>query len=184
MHDDAPGQPSGRSQGAPSRYRRDERPRQRPDVDAVDDTDAVLCPLRPGEATFHHGWTLHSSRPNQSGDRRIGLNIQYLSPSVRQTLHDQQDHFRRAVAEITISNAGLPQQQGDQFSPQAAEGWIEVDRCGYSNGPAGAAVAAPTIALSSHQLLTRCILCPPDYPTIESRPWTHRYSSTVAWARS
>jgi len=49
----------------------------------------VLCPLRPGEASFHHGWTLHSSRPNQSGDRRIGLNIQYLSPSVRQTLHDQ-----------------------------------------------------------------------------------------------
>lgn len=46
-------------------------------VDAVDDTDAVLCPLRPGEASFHHGWTLHSSRPNQSGDRRIGLNIQY-----------------------------------------------------------------------------------------------------------
>ena len=58
-------------------------------VDAVDDTDAVLCPLRPGEASFHHGWTLHSSRPNQSGDRRIGLNIQYLSPSVRQTLHDR-----------------------------------------------------------------------------------------------
>lgn len=58
-------------------------------VDAVDDTDAVLCPLRPGEASFHHGWTLYSSRPNQSGDRRIGLNIQYLSPSVRQTLHDQ-----------------------------------------------------------------------------------------------
>ncbi|RUA23636.1 MAG: hypothetical protein DSY73_05705 [Actinobacteria bacterium] len=89
LHDDAPGQPSGRSQGAPSRYRRDERPRQRPDVDAVDDTDAVLCSLRSGEASFHHGWTLHSSRPNQSGDRRIGLNIQYLSPSVRQTLHDQ-----------------------------------------------------------------------------------------------
>jgi len=58
-------------------------------VDAVDDTDAVLCPLRPGEASFHHGWTLHSSRPNQSGDRRIGLNIQYLSPSVRQIRHDQ-----------------------------------------------------------------------------------------------
>ena len=49
----------------------------------------MLCSLRSGEASFHHGWTLHSSRPNQSGDRRIGLNIQYLSPSVRQTLHDR-----------------------------------------------------------------------------------------------
>ena len=56
-------------------------------VDGVDEAAAVLCPLAPGEASFHHGWTLHASRPNESDDRRIGLNIQYLHPSVRQTLH-------------------------------------------------------------------------------------------------
>jgi len=49
---------------------------------------AVMCPLRPGQASFHHGWTLHASMPNESNDRRIGLNVQYLAPTVRQTKHD------------------------------------------------------------------------------------------------
>ena len=53
----------------------------------VDTTNAQLCPLRPGEVSLHHGWTLHASRPNRSDDRRIGLNIQFLAPQVRQTLH-------------------------------------------------------------------------------------------------
>ncbi len=54
----------------------------------VDENKARLLPLEPGEASFHHGWTLHASRPNQSDDRRIGLNIQYLATDVRQTLHE------------------------------------------------------------------------------------------------
>lgn len=57
-------------------------------VDGVDEDRSVLCPLLPGQASFHHGWTLHASMPNQSNDRRIGLNIQYLAPHVRQTKHD------------------------------------------------------------------------------------------------
>lgn len=54
-------------------------------VNGVDDGDAAYCPLRPGQASLHHGWTLHSSLPNQSNDRRIGLNAQYIAPHVRQT---------------------------------------------------------------------------------------------------
>lgn len=57
-------------------------------VRGVREEDALLCPLQPGEATFHHGWTLHASMPNKSNDRRIGLNVQYLAPHVRQTKHD------------------------------------------------------------------------------------------------
>lgn len=57
-------------------------------VQGIDESGAVLCPLRPGEASFHHGWTLHASMPNVSDDRRIGLNIQYLAAHVRQTKHD------------------------------------------------------------------------------------------------
>lgn len=44
-----------------------------------DPTDAVSCALSPGEASFHHGWTVHQSGPNRSDDRRIGLNVQYLA---------------------------------------------------------------------------------------------------------
>ena len=54
-------------------------------VHDVDEQRAVACALQPGQASFHHGWTLHTSRANQSDDRRIGLNIQYIAPHVRQT---------------------------------------------------------------------------------------------------
>ena len=58
-------------------------------VSGVDESNAVTCALAPGEASFHHGWTLHDSLPNSSSDRRIGLNIQYIAAHVRQIKHDQ-----------------------------------------------------------------------------------------------
>ena len=54
----------------------------------VEEDQAVDASLQPGQASFHHGWLLHSSMPNQSDDRRIGLNVQYIAPHVRQTKHD------------------------------------------------------------------------------------------------
>ncbi|MEL7430190.1 MAG: phytanoyl-CoA dioxygenase family protein, partial [Pseudomonadota bacterium] len=57
-------------------------------INGIDESKAVMCPLAPGEASFHHGWTMHASMPNVSNDRRIGLNVQYIAPHVRQTKHD------------------------------------------------------------------------------------------------
>lgn len=57
-------------------------------VQGVDESKAVVCALEPGEATFHHGWTLHASFPNQTDERRIGLNVQYLKPSMKQMKHE------------------------------------------------------------------------------------------------
>ena len=57
-------------------------------VSDINEAAAVMCPLKPGQASFHHGWTLHASMPNKSEDRRIGLNIQYVASHVRQTKHD------------------------------------------------------------------------------------------------
>lgn len=57
-------------------------------VKGIDERSSKNCPLNPGEASFHHGWTLHASTPNISSDRRIGLNVQYIAPHVRQTKHD------------------------------------------------------------------------------------------------
>ena len=54
----------------------------------VDTANAVLCSLAPGEASFHHGWTLHASMPNPSADRRIGLNVQYIAPHMKQLKTD------------------------------------------------------------------------------------------------
>ena len=57
-------------------------------VDGVNESSSVHCPLKPGQASFHHGWTLHASMANKSDDRRIGLNVQYLAPHVKQTKHN------------------------------------------------------------------------------------------------
>ena len=89
-------------------------------VAGVDETDVVLCPLRPGEASFHHGWTLHASRPNASGDRRIGLNIQYLHPSVRQTLHDM-DTAMLVRGEDAYGNFGTDVPAMGNLEPWAME---------------------------------------------------------------
>jgi len=47
-------------------------------VGDVDDTPAVLAPLRAGEFSLHHTLCLHRSQPNRSPGRRIGLAISYI----------------------------------------------------------------------------------------------------------
>lgn len=57
-------------------------------IEGVDKNLAMPCPLGPGEASFHHGWTIHTSSPNTTNDRRIGLNVQYVAPHNRQASQD------------------------------------------------------------------------------------------------
>ena len=54
-------------------------------VDGVSDEQARCLPLKSGEASLHHGWTLHASYPNKSNERRIGLNLNYISTDMFQT---------------------------------------------------------------------------------------------------
>ena len=61
--------------GAVERYRESGQP----------EPSVVMCSLEPGQASFHHGWTLHSSMPNRSDDRRIGVNMQELRRSPART---------------------------------------------------------------------------------------------------
>lgn len=71
----------------------------------IDEAQTVDLCLAPGEASLHHGWVMHASKPNTGGDRRIGLNLQFLAPSVRQLVmkddsatlvrgRDRHHHFR------------------------------------------------------------------------------------------
>ncbi|MDH3472095.1 MAG: phytanoyl-CoA dioxygenase family protein [Rhodospirillales bacterium] len=50
----------------------------------VDEAEAVLAALGPGQMSLHHGRMFHASGPNLSDDRRIGLAIRYVTPGVRQ----------------------------------------------------------------------------------------------------
>lgn len=92
-------------------------------IDDVDEAAAVHVPLEPGEASLHHGWTVHASSPNDSADRRIGLNIQYLAPHCRQVMHDddtailvrgRDDHRHFGVdepAQVDLDPAALDRQR-------------------------------------------------------------------------
>ncbi len=55
---------------------------------AVDEAEAVYCPLAPGELSLHHVRTVHASEPNRGRDRRIGVAIRYITPDVRQVNGD------------------------------------------------------------------------------------------------
>lgn len=50
----------------------------------VDESQAVNVVLQPGQMSLHDGKLIHASRPNRTGDRRIGFAIRYIPTKVRQ----------------------------------------------------------------------------------------------------
>ena len=91
-------------------------------VRGVDESRSVLCPLRPGEASFHHGWVLHASMPNRSDDRRIGLNAQYITPEMRQ-LKDDRDTAMLVRGEDRFGYWGEDLPARGDFEPEAVTRW-------------------------------------------------------------
>ncbi|MEM7743054.1 MAG: phytanoyl-CoA dioxygenase family protein [Pseudomonadota bacterium] len=95
-------------------------------VEGVAEADAVMCPLAPGEASFHHGWTLHASMPNRSSDRRIGLNAQFLAPHVRQTKHDN-DTAMLVRGQDRYGHFAPDRPAQADFEPGALARWHELN---------------------------------------------------------
>ncbi|MEM7281781.1 MAG: phytanoyl-CoA dioxygenase family protein [Pseudomonadota bacterium] len=91
------------------------------------EADIVSIELRPGEMSLHHGWAIHSSQPNGSTQRRVGLSLQYLKPSVRQivgsretaTLVRGRDAFGHFESEPAC---------GEDFRQESVEFQKEVER--------------------------------------------------------
>lgn len=50
----------------------------------VKEADAVLAALKAGQASMHHGHLFHASGPNTTQDRRIGMAIRFIKPSMKQ----------------------------------------------------------------------------------------------------
>lgn len=59
------------------------------EIVGVEEDRAVDLVLQPGQISLHHGDTFHGSRPNVSGDRRIGFTIRYMTPAMRQIRSDR-----------------------------------------------------------------------------------------------
>ncbi|MEM6623341.1 MAG: phytanoyl-CoA dioxygenase family protein [Pseudomonadota bacterium] len=51
----------------------------------VDEAEAVVAALQPGQMSLHHGRLFHASGPNTSDDRRIGLVVRYIRPDTPAT---------------------------------------------------------------------------------------------------
>ena len=93
----------------------------------VDESTAVATPLAPGEASFHHGWTMHASAPNQSSDRRIGLNVQYIRPSLKQTVGaDETAILVRGTDRFRHYGRDIPAES--DLDPDALARVMELDR--------------------------------------------------------
>ena len=50
----------------------------------IDEALAVQTHLEPGQMSLHDGWTCHDSGPNRSAERRIGFNMNVVTPAARQ----------------------------------------------------------------------------------------------------
>jgi ectoine hydroxylase-related dioxygenase (phytanoyl-CoA dioxygenase family) len=55
----------------------------------VNEGDGVNVVLKTGQASLHHGHLFHSSGPNETGDRRIGVAVRYIKPSMKQRSGDR-----------------------------------------------------------------------------------------------
>ena len=93
-------------------------------IEGVSEERSLCIPLKAGEASLHHGWTMHTSYPNKSDDRRIGLTINYISTDMFQTQTDNDsamlvrgvDHYNHFV---------IDKPPASEFDKNA---WIELQR--------------------------------------------------------
>ncbi|MEM9043287.1 MAG: phytanoyl-CoA dioxygenase family protein [Pseudomonadota bacterium] len=55
----------------------------------VDEADAVVAALEPGQMSLHHGRLFHASGPNTTDDRRIGCVMRFIRPDTPVTGNDR-----------------------------------------------------------------------------------------------
>ena len=74
--------------------------------------------LEPGQMSLHHGHVFHSSGPNRSNDRRIGLAIQYIAPHMRQVAGSR-DYAVLVRGEDRHGHFIEPPRPAADFAPEA-----------------------------------------------------------------
>src|SRR5262249_51485933 len=72
--------------------------------------------LAPGEMSLHHGRLVHGSRPNRSQDRRIGFNVQYITPAVHQVV-GKWDSATLVAGEDRLGHFAVEPSPGADYDP-------------------------------------------------------------------
>lgn len=95
--------------------------------DDFDDEEIVHIVLRPGEVSFHHGWAVHSSNPNITDGRRIGIVFNYTKSSVRQVVGDD-DTATLVRGRDDYRNFGAEPRCQSDFAPDNVAFQADIER--------------------------------------------------------
>lgn len=84
----------------------------------LDESAAVDIVLAPGQMSLHHGLVAHGSNPNTANERRIGFNLQFIRPEVRQ-MHMDDDSAMLARGRDACGNFRPEPRPSTDFAPQS-----------------------------------------------------------------
>ena len=91
----------------------------------VDEADAVVAALEPGQMSLHHGRLFHASGPNTTDDRRIGCVMRFIRPDTPVTGHDRDYAVLMRGCDRTRNRIAMVPPPGD-FSEAALALYEEV----------------------------------------------------------
>jgi ectoine hydroxylase-related dioxygenase (phytanoyl-CoA dioxygenase family) len=91
----------------------------------VDEGDAVVAALQPGQMSLHHGRLFHASGPNVTGDRRIGFVVRYIRPDTPKMREGRDFAMLARGADRSLSRINMAPPPGS-FSPAALALYEEV----------------------------------------------------------
>jgi len=86
----------------------------------VDDAKTVPMPLQPGQVSFHNIRIAHTSGPNNSGDRRIGLSLHYMPTRTKQVIGEW-DTAALVRGQDAYGNFVLPPRPEKDFDPACVD---------------------------------------------------------------
>ncbi len=89
----------------------------------VNEDEAVLAELEPGQMSLHHGRLFHASGSNESCDRRIGIAIRYISPDVDLAGNGARMGASLVRGEDRHGHFELMEPPSAEFEPKAMRDW-------------------------------------------------------------
>lgn len=91
----------------------------------VNEADAVVAALQPGQMSLHHGRLFHASGPNLTDDRRIGFVVRYIRPDTPKAGKGRDYAMLARGCDRTMNRINMVPPPGS-FSPGALAMYEEV----------------------------------------------------------
>ena len=89
----------------------------------VDESKAVFDELQPGQMSLHHGRMFHASNANRSNDRRIGISMRFVKPSMGRASDGDKFGAMLVRGEDHYGHFDLVNPPTQAFDPAAMNNW-------------------------------------------------------------